>query len=268
MQNKFYDSEKNRLVYILKEATKDYWDNFWQSQLQTDLDKKKVSKLNYVARVTSKYLKKGAKVLEAGCGNGIQVFKLTSCGFNVTGLDFSPKTIQFLKTNYPDYNFVLGDVRQIPDADNSYDGYWSFGVIEHFYDGYDSILKEMSRVIKPNGYLFLSFPHLSLKRKKNIREGKYPIWTPQSETPENFFQFALDDKNVIKEVEEFSFKLVISKKLSGLSGARDESGFFFPLIDRFYNSKLRVIKPFKTILSFILTYYYSNSNLLVFRKTG
>lgn len=266
MQIKYYEPEENRLIYIYKEATKEYWDELWKSQIQKNLNKSRISKWNYVIRKTKKYLPKCSKLLEGGCGNGIQVFKLHKSGFHTVGLDYSPLTINYLKKNYTELNFTQGDVRDIPFDDEYFDGYWSFGVIEHYYEGYKSIVKEMYRVIKPGKYLFLAFPHMSKIRRRKARRGKYPIWVHHSDGSKDFFQFALDEDNVIKDVENNGFYFIEKKKLSGLSGLRDEAGFFLPIIDKIYNCKVNFVKPIKTIISIILTHHFSNSILLIFRK--
>lgn len=265
MQFKYYDPRENRLIYICKEANPNYWDEFWKSRIQKNIYKSKVSRWNYVIKKTKKFLPLGSRVLEGGCGNGIQVFKLHKAGFNTIGLDNSPLTVKYLKKNYPGLYFEFGDVREIPFEDNYFDGYWSFGVIEHFYEGYESILKEMHRVIKPGKYLFLIFPHMSTCRRKKAKSGKYPVWD-NSNLIKDFFQFALDEDRVKKDVENNGFCFIEKKKLSGLSGLRDEVRFLFPLIDKMYNSKIDFIRPIKTIISIILTPFFSNSILLVFRK--
>lgn len=269
MQFKYYkycDPDKNRLVCIYREATPSYWDELWKSQTKKNLYESKVSKWNYVLRKTMKYLPKGSTILEGGCGNGIQVFKLHKSGFHIIGMDYSPLTINWLKKNYAELNFTFGDVRDMPFDDDFFDGYWSFGVIEHFYEGYESIIKEMYRVIKPNKYLFLTFPHMSKIRRKKVKLEKYPIWNNNSNLSKDFFQFELDEESVRKDVENCGFCFIEKKKLSGLSGFRDESGFLFPFTDKFYNCKSVFIKPIKTLISIILTPYFSNSILLIFRK--
>ena len=65
-----------------------------------------------------------------------------------------------MKRHRPELHPVLGDVRNLPLEDDSVDGYWSLGVIEHLYDGYGDIFREMYRVIRRDGYLFLTFSHM------------------------------------------------------------------------------------------------------------
>jgi len=37
---------------------------------------------------------------------------------------------------------------------NFFDGYWTLGVIEHFWEGYNQIIEEAKRVIKPGDIYF------------------------------------------------------------------------------------------------------------------
>lgn len=52
-------------------------------------------------------------ILDVGCGTGHHVDKLAQYDLNVTGIDKSPSMISKAKTNYPDYNFFIGDVLDI-----------------------------------------------------------------------------------------------------------------------------------------------------------
>jgi SAM-dependent methyltransferase len=50
-----------------------------------------------------------SKILDIGSGTGHHVAQLAKAGYNVTGIDSSPEMINISKTNYPQYNFVLGN---------------------------------------------------------------------------------------------------------------------------------------------------------------
>jgi SAM-dependent methyltransferase len=49
-------------------------------------------------------------ILDVGCGTGHHVGKLAQQNLNVIGIDISPSMIAKAKFNFPDYNFVVGDV--------------------------------------------------------------------------------------------------------------------------------------------------------------
>ena len=66
---------------------------------------------------------------------------LEKSGFSTTGVDFAEKTVK-INALYPSLDIRLVDIRNMDFDDGFFDGYWSFGVIEHFYDGYGmSLLK-------------------------------------------------------------------------------------------------------------------------------
>src|SRR3989338_7898939 len=160
---KYFDAKSKRLVYISQSATPEFWDECWD-----DAEFKKtvmgVSSRSYVKQKTEKYLDKGCEILEGGCGRGQYVYALSSWGYDSYGLDFAPKTVKKISELFPEMKITLGDVRALPYEDSFFDGYWSFGVIEHFYEGFEKIASEMKRVVRPGGYVFVTFPAFSKLR--------------------------------------------------------------------------------------------------------
>ena len=151
---KLYDRENKRLIVLWQKATPEYWDRHWQTK---NLVEKITEGRNnwFVRKFTSKFLKKGSRVLEGGCGIGQNVYGLKCWGYEAYGVDFAKETIENVKKEFPDLNISVQDVRKLNFPSNFFDGYWSLGVIEHFWNGYEEILREAGRVIKPGGYYFL-----------------------------------------------------------------------------------------------------------------
>lgn len=108
-------------------------------------------------------------------------------------------------TNFNTF-YICRDVRKLDFLYNYFAGYWSIGVIEHLSSGYDDIAKEMSRVIKPGGYLFLSFPYMSYLRRLKSKSRMYIEFLNQ--THHNFYQFALNAIPVIHYFERLGFILI------------------------------------------------------------
>ena len=193
----YYDKKYKRLVMFGEKATPDFWDKQWQA----DDFKNRVeeaSKIDLVERETKLFLKPGkAKILEGGCGDGHFVLSLSRAGYDCIGVDYAQKTIEKIKQALPSLKVCLGDLRSLPFSENSFDGYWSLGVIEHFYNGYDDVLKEMKKVIKPSGYLFLTFPAMNPIRKIKAKLGIYPNYNEETENLDEFYQFFLEPNEVI-----------------------------------------------------------------------
>ena len=100
----------------------------------------------------------------------------------------------------------------LPYPDNSFDGNWSFGVIEHFWNGYDAIVQEAYRVLKPGGHLFMTFLTLSPLRHVKLKLGLY---RPLPETmqnggsaPHGFYQFFLSSQKVYSRLERLGFSVM------------------------------------------------------------
>lgn len=106
-----------------------------------------------------KTFKPGASLLHAGCGGG-QVDTDVVRYAKVTALDIS----QFALDRYRALNGSLaqtlkGSIFEIPLADNSMDGVYNLGVMEHFTEEeIIRILREFHRVLRPHGRVLLFWP--------------------------------------------------------------------------------------------------------------
>jgi hypothetical protein len=113
-------------------------------------------------------------------------------------------------------------------------------VIEHFYDGYEEIRDEMARVVRPGGYLFLTFPAMSWLRRLKARYGGYPSWQPTERQLESFYQFALPADEVASGFESHGFRLVREVSHLGVTGLSEELGSLGRRLDRALSGSGRV----------------------------
>jgi SAM-dependent methyltransferase len=262
----YYDPARDRLVYIRRSASPDYWDQHWNKQsFSHAIPRARVS--NFVCFYTRKHLAKGAKVLEAGCGRGQFVLGLAAMGYDAHGVDFAPETVRRVREAYPDLQVRFGDVRALPYGDAEFDGYWSLGVIEHFYEGYERVLLEAKRVLKPGGYAFVTFPHLSRLRRLKARLGRYPRFEEGTVDVKNFYQFALNERTVIRAFEEAGFELVATRRRDGLKGLKDEVEFLKAPLRKFYNARALPARLARYAISLLTAPWTSHSILLILRYT-
>jgi ubiquinone/menaquinone biosynthesis C-methylase UbiE len=245
------------LIFVGQGATADFWDKQWGDDFVKEI--KNVSDDTLVVKITKRFLPSPAKILEGGCGRGQYVYALKRNGYNTYGVDYAKETIEQITKSFPDLKVYLGDVRKLSFADNEFDGYWSLGVIEHFYEGYGEIIKEMSRVIKPGGYLFLSFPVMSPYRRLKAALGMYPKFVEDNLDKNVFYQFSLDYGRVVGELKVLGFKLDYRHYTNGFKTLKEES-LFAPLAKIPILSRL--LKRFANAFSFFL----GHTILLVFRK--
>lgn len=261
----FFDRSLNRLVFFQKRATPKFWDQIWKNQTQGMTLLKKFDLV--VVPTTKKYLKKGNKILEGGCGHGSYVISLNQSGYKATGIDYAKKTITILQKTRPELDFKVGDVRNLPFPMHSFHGYWSLGVIEHFYQGYEKIVSEMDRVLKRNGYAFVTFPYMSPLRKLKAKLGMYREWR-DGMSATSFYQFALNKEKVIMDVTQHGFRLVEQKPYDGVGGLRKEVSFLHFILNPLtkYSSKFLLIAGVSFLLSKLLEKFTSHTILLVFKK--
>lgn len=102
--------------------------------------------------------KEKLKIVEAGCGQGQWVIHLERQGYNITGLDFSEPVIEKLRAEYPENEWVVGDVTNLEYGEGSFDAMLSWGVVEHFEKGPERALDEAFRVLGESGTLFITVP--------------------------------------------------------------------------------------------------------------
>jgi demethylmenaquinone methyltransferase/2-methoxy-6-polyprenyl-1,4-benzoquinol methylase len=126
-------------------------------------------KLNGYRRSVAKYLRSldlelgpDSMVLDAGSGTGIVTMSLLDSGFDpkrVVALDLSFNSLRLSreqfdkKRRYAKTDEVQGNILTLPFAENAFDMVMTCGVLE--YVNLDDGLKELSRVLKPNGKLVL-----------------------------------------------------------------------------------------------------------------
>ncbi|MCD6471014.1 class I SAM-dependent methyltransferase [bacterium] len=120
------------------------------------------------------YVKEGDKVLDLGCGNGrfYELFKNKKVEY--IGVDNCQKLISLARKKYPNANFIFGDALNLPFKNSEFDLVFSIAVFHHIPSQKyrRQVLKEIYRVLKPDGLLVLTVWNL-WQPKLLI---KYKIW--------------------------------------------------------------------------------------------
>lgn len=235
---KTYLTDRKALAFYKQQATAEFWDKHWnaaglQSVLRNSTDD------GLFIPAVKRYLPKESVVLEGSCGTGHLVHALQYQGYKAIGVDFASETIKNIKEAVPELDVRLGDVRALDLPDGSLDGYISVGVIEHFYDGYESIIKEMRRTLKVGGFLFVSFPYMSPLRRLKVALRMYPFKESAALNArrEQFYQFALTAERAQADLEALGFKLKERLTYDGIKGFKDEVALFQPYLQQVYDGK-------------------------------
>ena len=130
----------------------------------------------------NKYVRKGSKILEIGCGTGRTAIPLALKGFNVTGIDISKKMLENAEKNAKKLkadraHFVLADASDLPFKDKSFDVVFiPYCSLDYVYplDKRELAIDEMARVSKKGSILIHSF-HNVVSIHGNFR---FWFWTP------------------------------------------------------------------------------------------
>lgn len=115
--------------------------------------------------IIERYLDNNNKaIIDIGGGTGVYSFWLANKGFKVDLVDFVPRHIDIAKEKNSKNNNKLnkievGDATNLSYADNTFDYALLFGPLYHILDRDSRIkaIKEASRVVKKDGYIFISY---------------------------------------------------------------------------------------------------------------
>jgi ubiquinone/menaquinone biosynthesis C-methylase UbiE len=105
------------------------------------------------------YAMRGAElVVDVGCGPGHVTRYLHERGVTIRGLDLSSCMVERACQLTPEIEFKRGDMSALPVQDHSWSGCVAFYSLIHFPPAQlVSVLRELHRVLKPGGLLFLAF---------------------------------------------------------------------------------------------------------------
>ena len=100
----------------------------------------------------------GRDVLEAGPGEGYGADLIADIANTVTGVDYDEQAVAHIRAKYPRVQMHLGNLAELPLADDSVDVVVNFQVIEHLWDQ-GQFVTECARVLRPGGLLLMSTPN-------------------------------------------------------------------------------------------------------------
>ncbi|MFT8825835.1 class I SAM-dependent methyltransferase [Liquorilactobacillus mali] len=96
------------------------------------------------------------KILDIGCGTGELTAQIAAKGFNVLGIDQSNNMIQKAKLNFPNLDFVQGNILHMQLEQGSFDTVFSNAVF-HWINDQQTLAMKIHTVLKPGGLLVCEF---------------------------------------------------------------------------------------------------------------
>lgn len=228
--------ENGRLVYYRQKADDQFWDEHWAN---SDYD------AMYAAAETEgliipvwkekfpKYLPKDGLIIEAGSGIGQVVLALRNLGYQIEGVEYAEKTVDFAKSHYPDLSVRVGDVTKLDVPEGHYAGYISIGVVEHRQEGPEPFLDEAYRILRPNGIALISVPYFNPVRRL---KGQLGLYRGQKEGLE-FYQYAFSKAEFAGYLQKAGFEVLEIFEYAGTKGFKDEMKPFNILLNASLTSK-------------------------------
>jgi len=96
----------------------------------------------------------GMRILDVGCGQGIDLVRYALAGAVATGIDLTPRHTEIAQSHLDaaglDGTVVQGDAESLPFDDASFERVSSNGVLHHT-PGIERALREANRVLRPGG---------------------------------------------------------------------------------------------------------------------
>lgn len=100
----------------------------------------------------------GRRFLDIGCSIGSSVAAARDAGFDATGIDLDPQSIEFAAEHYPGCRFLHTSSSDLARAGETFDLIFCTEVIEHVTDP-QAFVDDLRALLNPGGIVFLTTPH-------------------------------------------------------------------------------------------------------------
>ena len=147
------------------------------------------------------------KVLDAGCGNGRNLFYFLRNGYEVFGIDPDPLAVEqvrelsaTLAPDNPPENFLVCSAENLSFGDGTFDLIVCSAVL-HFAKNerhFDAMLQAMFKVLKPGGYFFAR-----LASDIGIETLIKPLGNSRYLLPDGSERFLVNEQKMLKYTGEF-----------------------------------------------------------------
>jgi ubiquinone/menaquinone biosynthesis C-methylase UbiE len=208
--------------------------NEYMKELIRHLIYKTMGTLNFIRRIEWQNMlewldpKEDERILDIACGGGALSLKIAEKGCEVYGVDISEDAINGAKRlaerEKIACEFEIGSAEDLPYPDGYFDKVICSSSLEHFKDDIRA-LKEMHRVLKPNGSVVLttdSFTYpISEELKETHREIAYVVNYYTAEKLKERFGIAGFEMNRSKyllnsRITSFFFEMGVELRWSGI----------------------------------------------------
>ena len=168
------------------------------------------------------YLHDSISVLDVGCGTGrlyqlLQEFQ----GVEYLGVDQSEEPIKMAKKDFPNNNYLVSEMTNLPLRDKEFDFVFCIATLHHLPDNEKrkQALGEIKRLLKSGGYLLMTNWNMaSASARKTIAKGKWrsdnqggfivPWLSPQGEKVGERYYYGFSLAELHKLLAETGFEVL------------------------------------------------------------
>jgi SAM-dependent methyltransferase len=152
---------------------KDFWESHVNNEYYTaeargsdayfaDIEERRYRTHYHLQELFASLNRSDGRLLEVGCGIGVDSIQLANCGFDVTAVDLTESALtvarEFAAVRGVSIDFRLDNAEGLDFPDESFDAVYSFGVLHHTPDIEQSV-KEVHRVLRPGGTAYVMLYH-------------------------------------------------------------------------------------------------------------
>lgn len=185
---------------------KQYWEDRYAQEHIAGRDAADFRKQGFWP-LLERHLTKRGNYLDAGCGVGGWVVFLHEEGYTVAGIDEAPRTVRALTEYNPDLNVKIAPITRIPHPDASFDGVLAIGTLEYIEEQLPQALKEVHRVLKPDGWFFMEVPYANMLRRLlylPLKRWQYHLYKAMGYHP-TFAHYFMDQTSLTNLLNEAGF---------------------------------------------------------------
>ena len=143
-----------------RRAPASYDDQFMETMASAYLERTPWTELRLEAVRSLVIPHVGERILDLGCAAGAISHFLSTFGCETVGVDAEPRAVEKARELFSGLRFELGDVRDLPFPDGSFDKAVAADLVEHLDDGsFHAMLAETHRVLIPGGTLSIYTPN-------------------------------------------------------------------------------------------------------------
>lgn len=127
-----------------------------------ELEQYRYEKMPYLRRIVTSASLRDKRLLEIGCGPGVDLVQLAAAGARVTAIDLTPEAVslarQHLAVRGLTATVLEANAEQLPFEEGTFDVVYSHGVLHHTVDT-QRALHEVRRVLRPDGQAVIMLYH-------------------------------------------------------------------------------------------------------------